>query len=88
MTQPGDIIHVDDDRAVQVIDAVLDDWPRMGEESGTVRCVVIRTRPVKLPPLPADDPRRGITERIRMALGGSQTAQDRFGPVSSSPSSS
>jgi hypothetical protein len=77
LTQPGDIIHIDDGRAVQVIDAQLDDWPRIGEDGGTVRCVVVRTRPVKLPDLPADDPRRGIMERIRTALGGSQTAQDR-----------
>ena len=77
-TQPGDIIHIDDGRAAQVIDAVLDDWPCIDSDTGTVRCVVVRTRTAKLPEMPADDPRRGITERIRMALGGSRRPQDRL----------
>jgi len=77
MTHPGDIIHIDDGRAVQAIDAQLDDWPCIDSDTGTVRCVVVRTRPVKLPEMPADDPRRGITERIRTAMGGARKPQDR-----------
>jgi len=65
VTKPGDIIHIDDGRVVQVIDAQLDDWPCIDSDDGTVRCVVVRTRPAKLPEMPADDPRRGITQRIR-----------------------
>lgn len=74
VTKPGDIIHVDDGRAVQVIDAVLADWLRMGEEGGTVRFVLVRTRPTRLEPLLKGDPRIGVNERIQASLKCSRRA--------------
>jgi hypothetical protein len=74
VTKPGDIIHIDTGRAVQVIDAVLADWPCIDSDAGTVRCVVVRTRPTRREPLRKDDPRVGITERILASLSCSRRA--------------
>lgn len=64
LTRPGDIIHVDEGRAVECVEAELADWPTVDEDGGTVRFVLVRTRPTRLEPLRNGDPRIGVNERI------------------------
>ena len=45
------------------------------EPRSRVRCWVVLGLPAERP-VKATDPRNGITERIRMAIAGAQTAQD------------
>jgi hypothetical protein len=68
LTRPGDVIHIDQGRAVECVESELADWPRMGEDGGTVRFVRILTRPTRIEPMRKGDPRIGINERILSAV--------------------
>ena len=73
MTAAGDMLYGPDDTLAVVTDARLDDWPSIAEDGGIVRCVVVLTRPATATERAArrmaeDDPRRGVTERIRASV--------------------
>lgn len=73
MIAPGDMLYGPDGTLAVVTDARLDDWPTIAEDGGIVRCVVVLTRPATAAEKAArrmaeDDPRRGLTERIRASL--------------------